>query len=348
MNTIKVKVLSVSSESDDCLACIMRTIMRSGCIVGVSPIFCICDHSKTPIVQKFIVSKFYFVLSSIEFIILACSAVLNIVSLVSRNLTKAHLIQVIVLILFEMAVNGDYAVTLLRVKIRVKELNSLIAIINNKENYGLTEIFSKPVRKKLRNISRIYMLIVFIVTIVHVCLIIILTDEKDSDYTLYRSISSLICLTTLIIHIFQFSFKMILLKTMMDAIHLNIKDCFNRRLLGQNSKKNNFPLLRTIREMQKMHCVIVFNCKAFSDLLHPFLLYEFIINTFMAITGYYLLSVIWILGMKMEPLSLMTEFSLFVILATIMCIVVAVSALSSCVSIYIFLGVLRVCFKGKF
>lgn len=334
-NVLKIKEKPTSNTYNDCLCCVMRIIIRIGCLLGTSPIICECDHSKTYFQQQFSTSTLYFLLSISYLVTLICSFRINIYYLFEKNNTKTRiqLLQIIVLLLLELAVIGDFLLTIFKLKTRKKELNSLISIINNRQNYGVKEIFSQRNRKYLRSLSRIYLFIVLFITIVCSCQILIRGGKQENENSFHSVIASSLCLIILVTHMFQLTFKQLLLKTILNSIYNVFRNTLEKRLLTQNNiiLKNSY--LQNLRQLQKMYCAVILSCKSFNNFLNPFLLYQFIINIILAIMGYYLLTVTWILRNERETLSFITEFGLCTILIMVVYILSIVDSLYNSVSI---------------
>lgn len=136
-----IKIKPVSNISNDCIVCVYRSMMRFCCLLGTSTIFCSCDHSKKNCSQKFTTSFFFYILLLIDLIVLFYYIILNIWTLNENE--KTHVLPILVLTVLELAVIGNVITIIVDAQKRTRELNSIVAILNNKHNYGLEKVFSK-------------------------------------------------------------------------------------------------------------------------------------------------------------------------------------------------------------
>lgn len=309
----KIKVDSPKIDSKDCLCCLLRPMLFISRLTGLAPIYGYCDHTKKNFAQHFRKSTPLTIMSFILLVILSISTGMNILLLTKQQNPRLIIVQATILILFEVLILGDLLMAITRSKDRAKQLNALVAIISNKQYYGLNEMFTKKQWKKLRRLSRIYLLIIFLITLTHFIQIVLFTQSIDYS-SVSRAMSSFVCLGIEMFYMIHFALKMHIYKTLLTTAYSALKNNLSERLYQQNNEQQTkWPLFKTLRKIQRLHCAINLNFKATNCSINPFLLYQFLINVIMTILCYYLLTTTWILGTERSAVSFSTEFKLYCI-----------------------------------
>lgn len=171
------------------------------------------------------------------------------------------------------------------------------------------------------------MLAVIFIAMLHFCLI------YKHISTSSRAIVSLLCMVQLTTYLFQFSFHLNVLKTILDRVYETLRITLNTRVTSKCNDTRKWPVLKILRKMQRMYCAIFLNHMKFGGTCGIVLVYEFIINIILAILGCYMLLTMWILGNELGSVAFLTEIALWNLLLVVTNMLFCVDSLRYSVSI---------------
>lgn len=332
----------IQENTNDCLVCMLKLSLTIGKFIGVSPISCECRHTcrKSNIFASFNVSlKFTFVTLCYVLLVTTCVS-FNIYSIIKLNLkseTKFTTLQLCIMALFEISALGVYLNVLFKNKRRVRELNGLSAIVNNKSFHGFAFVFDDTSNKYIKESVVRYVYTVFIIILIQVIQLLAFIYIYGYEYTILQAISACLCLTTQVSYILQIILKIRILNIMYCKVHDELQSNLNKAISMENNSKNQIrkvpSILTKLRKIHRFYCVTTLNVQHVNNQLNPFILYDFIVSVLMFILCYYLVISTWILGKDQTPVSILMEFKLYTTIALMFYILNMLEGLLESVSI---------------
>lgn len=315
----EVAIHSADAKRDkqDCLVCILRPILILGAIVGVSPIAYSCPHNRRSRNTEFRRSWICYVFTLAIFILVVSMLIHNFHYLVatSNSNTKDKIVQIATLVLFELSTIIIYVTILLQIQERVKDLNGLVAIINNKHFYNIDEGFFEKKSIKYFKICVIkYSLITLCLFIIHAthlyCSFVNIPSMKIA-YAILRGFSSCFSLVSQEIFIFQYIIELKIYRHMLKRSYQIMKEELDVALNGKKevwadrthsmsdvqsdafgSVSENIAVKR-LQKLQRLHCALIINLKQLNKYLNPMMLMTIGLTVLILVLSYYLIINIW-------------------------------------------------------
>lgn len=358
----QVEIVKIKRTKSDCLVCILKPVLLVGAIIGISPITYECPHTNDTLnTCKFRRSKYLLVISVFVFIIVVCMLCFNIYYVANDVSPKAKdkRIQLSTLVLFETSTVFIYVFSMMHAKRRVKELNGLVAIIANRDQYCIDTIFDRRRIRDLRTHSYAYLTVTFALLFFPVGHVFYFAIQQEYDlyYILLRGVSSCTSLFAQMIFIFQYSLKIRVYRHVLKTCYEKIKSVLDEKLTktvedqrtwaerSQNVNqilhvdnkvtRSSFEITGLLQKLQQMHCAVVLNVKQWNDFLNPLLLVVIGLSVLMLVMCYYLLVSIWMIDdSSHNSVFYLMEFKTLAVIVAMTYLLIVTETLTQPVSIF--------------
>ncbi|KAF2899422.1 hypothetical protein ILUMI_06753 [Ignelater luminosus] len=319
----------LSRRIHDCIACLLRPLLRMGSVCGISTLSIHCRHSDNlTSIARFDKSSKLLIISFVLSIPMLLGIIENLREILSFEGNTMRLLGLLVEILFSVGAATCWIFSLSKYKEKVIELNGLSAIIENRQFYGINTFLSTGTTKIF--LRRIYLMISFIVLIDFNFILYCLDEEKDIEVhlLLLKVVMIAFCSYAQAAAILQCLLSTCLYVTLYQKCFFHIEKALDQRIIHQKRQicqkqqiAQVFPLEVTLQRLIRLYLGLTYNHRQLVVYMNPSFTIWWLVLMSILILCFYFLVIVYIRSEFGDPLlvsrSYGSVFGIIMYVATI-------------------------------